>query len=119
MSKFGKVPDVLPPNIQLELLRIPSPDGNSDIFDSLWERVQVAGRSLAPGRGPLERRHVESYTPGTYRYVPVRTDLYRPILRYSMYRYVLLEKCRITVQVGTYQYVLVEENVQKYVRVRT
>ena len=36
-----------------------------------------------------------------------------------MYRYVLLEKCRITVQVGTYRYVLVQENVKKYVRVRT
>ena len=36
-----------------------------------------------------------------------------------MYRYVLLEKCRITVQVGTYRYVLVQENVKKHVRVRT
>ena len=36
-----------------------------------------------------------------------------------MYRYVLLEKCRITVQVGTYRYVPVQENVKKYVRVRT
>ena len=36
-----------------------------------------------------------------------------------MYRYVLLEKCRITVQVGTYRYVPVQENVKKYVHVRT
>ena len=36
-----------------------------------------------------------------------------------MYRYVLLEKCRKTVQVGTYRYVPVQENVKKYVRVRT
>ena len=67
------------------------------------------------------RLHLESYTPGTCRYVtvPVRTDLYRPVLCYRMYRYVLLGKCRMTVQVGTYRYVLVQENVQKYVRVRT
>ncbi len=58
-------------------------------------------------------------TPGTCQYVPVRTDLYRPVLCYRMYRYVLLEKCLKTVQVGTYRYVPVQENVKKYVRVRT
>jgi hypothetical protein len=36
-----------------------------------------------------------------------------------MYRYVLLEKCRKMVQVGTYRYVPVQENVKTYVRVRT
>ena len=51
---------------------------------------------------------------GTY-----QLGLYRPVLCYSMYRYVLLEKCRKSVQVGTYRYIPVQENVKKYVRVRT
>jgi hypothetical protein len=45
--------------------------------------------------------------------------MYRPVLCYRMYRYVLLGKCRMMVQVGTYRYVLVQENGKKYVRVRT
>ncbi len=56
------------------------------------------------------------HTPGTCRYVPVRTKLYRPVLCYRMYRYILLGKCRMTVQVGTY--ILVRTSTGKYPKVR-
>ena len=48
--------------------------------------------------------HLESYTPGLWRYVPVRTGMYRLVLFYGTRRYLLGVIWRLTVHTSTYLY---------------
>ena len=60
--------------------------------------------------------HLESYTPGLWRYIPVHTGTYRHVLFYSTRRYVLTWVWRKVVYTGTYRYVL---KCAKWPKVRT
>ncbi len=77
-----------------------------------------------PDEGVL-RHHLESCTPGLWRYIPVHTGMYRYVRFLCTYRYVLFVNFRMTVHTGTYQYrpslstELESLSTYEYVRVRT